>query len=597
MHRLNITEYSYPSENMKIYHGRTILKPDYTFANGDEYFYKLMGNNSCYAMTELIPSEDVGEFKDMLSKLDLGNQKALILMRVHDNAYRYLYAEFSKNEREGYVNMEFCDFMSVKDKYLRYHDQIQKYRQFMSMTNEVYFDYSYSTEILSIYRYVMRNSIPIVKENIHEAYKKVEAGETFFNKEDFRLLYDLVLKKTDRFEERIRVTLDDIEKDYICKGCIITTERGEDWAMGVLIPLDVNSDSRTAYYLSEAALDVGTGVLNKRAIYDYTTDQITDHRLSGKAMYMAILDIDDFKNINDTYGHLYGDKVLSKVSNCIKNTIGSRGMVGRYGGDEFVVCFDKIFTEESLRLVIKTICKHIQWEFLEEYEGSTVTTSWGVSRYPDDGTSYQELFVKADKGLYIAKRKGKNRYIIYDEKKHGNIANEKETEEHASRAIALNEEQKSLAVSDMVKKLYAEGMLAVKDVLEQMRIYFDIDGIAVYRGSDMARVMSAGTYTEPIMKLTAMQNPEYIALFDDRGVYMESTISRLDTTFQRVHEMYVKQKNGKFIQYMSMVDGKPMAVVAFDFFNRSPKLGAPDQHMMMMIGRLLADIVAREDVN
>lgn len=77
------------------------------------------------------------------------------------------------------------------------------------------------------------------------------------------------------------------------------------------------------YYLSEQAYDPGTGILNKRAIREYATDKIQE---KPKSVYLAIIDVDDFKRINDTFGHLYGDEVLSRVSEIVRGVINDRGI-------------------------------------------------------------------------------------------------------------------------------------------------------------------------------------------------------------------------------------------------------------------------------
>ena len=85
---------------------------------------------------------------------------------------------------------------------------------------------------------------------------------------------------------------------------------------------------------------------------------------------------------------------------------------------------------------------------------------------------------------------------------------------------------------------------------------------------------------------------KYQELFDEQGVYMESTMSRLKDSYKEAGRMYVSQENGKFVQFMAVREGRPAAVVAFDFFNRSPKLGGTDTGMIRIIGALMAEVAA-----
>ena len=126
----------------------------------------------------------------------------------------------------------------------------------------------------------------------------------------------------------------------------------------------------------------------------------------------------------------------------IKSIISGRGRVGRFGGDEFMLVLDDVHDETTLRRILSTIKKHASWAF-GELKQVNVSYSCGVSRYPDDGQTYDGLFEKADKCLYIAKDKGKDRYIIYDEQKHGFI----EKADAQDRTVGLK-----AVVSDSVKK-------------------------------------------------------------------------------------------------------------------------------------------------
>ena len=131
-----------------------------------------------------------------------------------------------------------------------------------------------------------------------------------------------------------------------------------------------------------------------------------------------IIDIDDFKHINDTYGHIFGDQVIRRVAEIMQVLVGQRGVIGRFGGDEYVILLEKVETREQLKTLLKTIAK----EFALAFDPKThVTASIGVSEYPVDGSEYEELMRKADKALYLAKEKGKNRHIIYEERLHSKL--------------------------------------------------------------------------------------------------------------------------------------------------------------------------------
>ena len=330
-------------------------------------------------------------------------------------------------------------------------------------------------------------------------------------------------------------------------------------------------------------------MFNKRAINEYAIEQIQNNKKNG---YLAIIDIDNFKQINDRYGHMFGDEVLAKVSEIIKSVVSARGVVGRFGGDEFLIVLDGIKSEQDLRLILKTISKHIQWSYNGIKGNLMLTTSFGVSKYPEDGTTYEELFKKADKSLYIAKEKGKNRYVIYDERKHGPIKQNGDMDGSIGIKSMISSEEKTTVMSELVLDLHKYGKTSIISAMEKMKAYFDMDGVTIYAGKDMKRMYSIGKYVGEIAYLECMKQPRYLDMFDSNGVYVESKVKRLEGKIDCAYKLYEKQENGKFIQCACFEEGVPVVVVSFDFFNRSPKYGTEDTAFITIIGKLLAQVVA-----
>lgn len=94
------------------------------------------------------------------------------------------------------------------------------------------------------------------------------------------------------------------------------------------------------------------------------------------------------------YGHMYGDKILARVGRKLKEVVGEDGVVGRIGGDEFIIVFNGINDEHALRGMLRAIRTQIKWEFVDDFEDLTITCSIGASYSPNNGTEYEELFKK-----------------------------------------------------------------------------------------------------------------------------------------------------------------------------------------------------------
>jgi two-component system cell cycle response regulator len=136
---------------------------------------------------------------------------------------------------------------------------------------------------------------------------------------------------------------------------------------------------------------------------------------SATKLSMLVLDIDDFRAINNTLGHRKGDEALVVVADLIRDNLRKIDSPFRYGGEEFVILLpgtaemEAIHTAERLRAVIAGYD-----EFLDD-EGKCrqITVSIGAAVFPDDARTEEELFSRADAALYVAKRKGKNRVEFY----------------------------------------------------------------------------------------------------------------------------------------------------------------------------------------
>ncbi len=153
-----------------------------------------------------------------------------------------------------------------------------------------------------------------------------------------------------------------------------------------------------------ASRDALTGAINRRALFEHFESMWNtkdDHQIGMVAMMM---DIDHFKKLNDKHGHAAGDSVLKSVVKVLHATVADRGIVGRYGGEEFCVIVADCTTEEGLEIA-ERIRQNIQTELRTPY---AVTTSVGISSSLNGAPTMQSLLEQADKSLYAAKHGGRN---------------------------------------------------------------------------------------------------------------------------------------------------------------------------------------------
>ena len=168
-------------------------------------------------------------------------------------------------------------------------------------------------------------------------------------------------------------------------------------------------------FARKAQIDKLTGVYNKETAEQLAADYILSMKLRGEYSNFAlfIIDMDNFKEINDKKGHLTGDTVLEQVGKRLRTTFRSEDIVGRIGGDEFIVIMKEVgnrkLAEERAQMLIARVS-----EDLRELIGVNSSVSVGIVMESCQNTSYQDAFKKADMALYQAKEKGKKQFVIID---------------------------------------------------------------------------------------------------------------------------------------------------------------------------------------
>ncbi|BEP28952.1 diguanylate cyclase [Helicovermis profundi] len=155
-----------------------------------------------------------------------------------------------------------------------------------------------------------------------------------------------------------------------------------------------------------------TEVLLRGRIEEIFSKELFKSKQISSNFSVVMSDIDKFKNINDTYGHLKGDEVLKRIGKILNSSLRKTDKVGRYGGEEFIMILPNTNTEEAYKICEK-IRNNIYGYFLDE-GNVLVTMSFGISSYPNDGINEQELVEKADKALYFSKNNGRNLTTVWN---------------------------------------------------------------------------------------------------------------------------------------------------------------------------------------
>lgn len=207
--------------------------------------------------------------------------------------------------------------------------------------------------------------------------------------------------------------------------------------------------------------DALTGVLNRETILEYGRNL----QEQNTPFAMLICDLDNFKYVNDNYGHKVGDKILINVAEGLMKVAEDKAVVGRFGGDEFIIIVPNTVEYDDLWKFCQKVNFSVNALNIDELRGAGLTMTVGASRYPLDEQDCEKLFTTADKALYRGKQKGRNCFIIYLPEKHANIK--------------IGEEGKAMFSSmDMNSKIY--GIMT-----HSLNVKENIDGVLRYLSSTL----------------------------------------------------------------------------------------------------------------
>lgn len=178
--------------------------------------------------------------------------------------------------------------------------------------------------------------------------------------------------------------------------------------------------------IQEKALrDPLTGLWNRL----YIQSQIDSFKSDKNTGSLLILDLDNFKGINDKYGHIAGDSALETFAKTLVGFVHKDDIVARIGGDEFAVFLRGCYGRELLSSRIESLIKQVEHDLcIVKLDESVSSVSVGISAYPFDGTSFIELYNNADKALYYVKRNGKSNFHFYDSDEKLSFSNDENTD-------------------------------------------------------------------------------------------------------------------------------------------------------------------------
>ncbi len=465
--------------------GRAVVDRSFHTQSGSEGFFSYFGNDVTYSIKRTICEEDFPRLAECMENVTAGvTQRTVIRMTGVNGLLRWILASvklFSSDSGEKLYSIDFSDIFSLEGLSRRRERSLSEFRYILSLVSDLAFEYSFVTRHIRIYMFDCCREIVLADEELDKWQKEaVDSGWVQSRYiETFNTLCRDIKNGVYRFEHEFEssiLTSGRNKEMCLFRGITRYDDPSSRTVSGIISVISSRQKSKDINLALEANKDSLSGLLNKR-----TVTAFAKNLLAEKPQYnvnIVILDIDNFTDINAGYGHLFGDEVVYTVAGIIKKQIGSRGIAGRISGGGFLIVLENTRDEEDLRGVLRAIRTNIENMFSDRFENFRLTCSMGISTYPIDSSEYDELFMQADKALYIAQQKGQNRYVIYDIEKHGAV------EKDAENKIVYMSSQKDMSEKLMFAASISESLVfgRIPDasvLLEQIRTVFGLDDICV----------------------------------------------------------------------------------------------------------------------
>lgn len=291
--------------------------------------------------------------------------------------------------------------------------ELAVYTAMMRLSNDVTFVWDMASDVLSCSsKWESRFGYAPLSENFSQ---KLDHSVRFHPEDRLSVREEIERLRTGSGFGEVVVRIMDSSGRYTWNRIRATTECGEDGQLqkilGVIV--DIDTEQRTSQALREKAeQDSLTGMLNKDAARN-RIEAFLAHRGAMQQAAMLIIDLDNFKSVNDRFGHMFGDMVLTRVAGTIRRLFREKDILARIGGDEFLVFMQDIPDRELVERRCSMLTASLQQLYDHRLQDCRFSCSVGAALVPEHGTTYQELFQRADRALYHAKDRGKNTYAIY----------------------------------------------------------------------------------------------------------------------------------------------------------------------------------------
>lgn len=378
------------------------------------------------------------------------------------------------------------------------------------------------------------------------------------------------------------------------------------------------NDKKNMYYAADPLLkgdkDNQTQLLNKTAIISKLNSylNVCPDKASSKNQSFFLIDIDNLQQVNDKYGYIYGDIVLETFAAYLSEMFSQEDMIGRIDGDGFAVFLKKAGKPVEIISAAESICSLVRNGMPGVRQDGHLTVSIGISVFPKDGRTYEELFQKADIALYEAKKSGKDKYIIYDIDLNSSILQgeiqqkRNKKKERRNYDNILDAERRLLNYTfDILSENYTLES-SISRIFMEIGKYYDLSRISIFEdefSSQRTRISYEwlNDNTESIQTIDPNGLLEqYHKNFTNSNIYYFEDITKVQTT-PEILEFYNKMGIKALVQCAIYDTGRFIGTVNFEDCRKSRIWNKSVLETLLIITKVISNYIlqrrSKEELN
>ena len=523
-----------------------VIDKDLNVKSGNRSFLRLIHKTDFNInLSYILEDSDIKNFKFFLSNFDerFPSRNFLASIKPFENYISCIFTISKQGEFFNVIIEELSYSRQLLDKALM---ESRELTALMQNFDSYYFLFDGN-------KYTLKNTkdLNTIFEGSQENFKKYITNTFKINvhNEDSLAQLSAMFENIENFSAGKYYTFLQIDKKILTVHTLKTSTRHNSL---IVASINLHKENEPVMNTYSESRDGLTGLYNKKAITELAIKKINEEK---SPCSLIILDADKFKECNDSYGHIFGDRVLVSIANCINDAIKGRGIAGRIGGDEFLILLD-VTDEDDIHQIARNIRTGIQWSITNVDPESVVTCSMGIAKFPVNAQNYEDLFELADKSLYIAKYRGRNTYILYSPELHDKILieNKQIDDRVTSGKFFFDCVNLELEILNKIQKLDGSKKEAVYEVLNLMISHLQISKITIY-DKDFKLLYLAGVDEVNSREDYVKRTSNYFKLFNEYSfLHLDNTnvLNSIDgdrydlyrfTNISSTIEVLVKDKN------------------------------------------------------